>query len=495
MGLFSRQPRVRFAPSPTGFLHLGGLRTALYNYLYARQTGGTFILRLEDTDKARQVAGGVEKIIAALNNIGLDYDEGVFSKNGLIVEQGQFGPYIQSKRLDLYQKYALTLIKKKKAYYCFCSSERLETLRQEQMAKKLPTKYDQTCLRLSSPELKNKLAQNLPQVIRFSIPEKGETTFNDLVHGKITFQNKILDDQVLLKSDGFPTYHLANVVDDHLMKISLVIRGEEWLPSTPKHLLLYKAFGWKPPQYAHLPLLLNQDKTKLSKRQGDVAVEDYLRKGYLKEAIINFIALLGWNPGTEQELFTKEELIKSFSLEKINKAGAIFNLEKLDWLNAQYIRKLTPEDFLAQTLPFLLKRYPEAKEKSIEFINAVLRLEKERLVKLADVGEESNFFFETPHYEPAILAWKEAPPAKTKQILLALIEILKNWPLDLWQAKTLEDELKRWVKEKGWGNGDVFWPLRVALTGKMKSPPPFDCLAILGQEESQKRISVAIAKL
>lgn len=492
---FKRQPRVRFAPSPTGYLHLGGLRTALYDYLYARQTGGTFILRIEDTDQTRKVEQGTEKIISSLNAIGLEYDEGVFLINGAITQKGDYGPYIQSERLDLYKKYAKELIRKKKAYYCFCAPERLESLRQEQMAKKEPTKYDKKCFHLSSKEIQKKLDAGMISVIRLNIPAVGHTVFSDLVHGEIRFKNNLLDDQVLLKSDGFATYHLANVVDDHLMKITLVIRGEEWLPSTPKHLILYQAFGWKAPRYAHLPLLLNQDKTKLSKRQGDVAVEDYLDKGYLKEAIINFIAFLGWNPGTEQEFWSKEDLVKTFSLDKINQAGAVFNLEKLDWLNAHYLRQLSDQDFMARALPFLLLRYPAAKDQPVKFIQAVLNLEKERLVKLSDVGMETNFFFETPTYDSKILQWKETPLLKTKQILVELVELLKNWPLEKWQAKTFEEELKRWVKEHGWGNGDVFWPLRVALTGKMKSPPPFDCLEILGREEGLKRLNQAIALL
>ena len=481
MSLFSKKPRVRFAPSPTGYLHLGGLRTALYNYLYARQNGGAFVLRIEDTDRTRLVADGVEKLIIALKDMGLEYDE---------------GPYIQSARLEIYKKHTEQLLKKKKAYYCFCAPEQLEQLRQEQMTKKQPTMYDKKCLRLNKKEIDASLEHKTPAVVRLNVPQTGKSEFVDAVHGKVSFLNKLIDDQVLLKSDGFPTYHLANVVDDHLMKITTVIRGEEWLPSTPKHLLLYKAFGWKPPQFAHLPLLLNPDKSKLSKRQGDVAVEDYLAKGYLKIALLNFIAFLGWNPGSNQEFFTKEELIKAFSLKKINKSGAVFNLEKLDWINAHYIKQMSLEEFYAATLPYLLAKYPSAKNKSVTEINNILMLEKERVAKLSDVGRETDFFFELPaNYPPELLIWKTSTRENTKNILGKLHTLLANWPNDQWNKNMLEKELKSWIGIEGLKNGDVLWPLRVALSGKQKSPPPFDCLVILGREESLKRIQNAGGKL
>lgn len=496
MSIFSKKPRVRFAPSPTGYLHLGGLRTALYNYLYARNTGGTFILRIEDTDRTRLVPQGTEKLIAALTEMGLEYDEGPMLVGGKIEQRGAHGPYIQSERLAIYETYADKLLKNKKAYYCFCAPERLEQLRQEQIAKKLPTMYDKQCLHLGQKEINEKLSAVIPYVVRLNVPPAGKSEFIDAVHGPVSFLNKLIDDQILLKSDGFPTYHLANVVDDHLMKITMVIRGEEWLPSTPKHLLLYKALGWKPPQFAHLPLLLNQDKSKLSKRQGDVAVEDYLAKGYLKEALINFIAFLGWNLGTEQEFFTKEELVKSFSLKNINKAGAVFNLEKLDWLNAHYLKQMAPEAFFAAAFPYLLQKYPEAKNKSVAEINNILALEKERVVKLSDVGAETNFFFETPNNYPAeLLIWKNNTNENIKNILEKLNSLLSHWPAESWHKNTLETELKKWIETEGLTNGDVLWPLRVALSGKQKSPPPFDCLVILGREESLKRIQNAISKI
>ncbi len=496
MSLFSRKIRVRFAPSPTGYLHLGGLRTALYNYLYARQTGGTFVLRIEDTDRTRMVSDGVEKLIMALSAMGLDYDEGPFLVGSQIEQQGDYGPYIQSERLAIYQKYVDELVAKKKAYHCFCAPERLEQLRQEQMAKKEPTMYDKKCLHLAAKEIINLLTQKRPSVVRLNVPASGKSEFDDAVHGKVGFLNKLIDDQVLLKSDGYPTYHLANVVDDHLMKITTVIRGEEWLPSTPKHLLLYKAFAWKPPQFAHLPLLLNQDKSKLSKRQGDVAVEDYLSKGYLKIALLNFIAFLGWNPGSNQEFFTLPELIKVFTLKNINKSGAVFNLEKLDWINAHYIKQMSPNEFYAAALPYLVSKYPTAKNKSVMEINNILALEKERIVKLSDVGVETDFFFEpVANYPSELLIWKNGTKETTKIILEKLNNLLANWPTDQWNKNTLEKELKSWIEIENLTNGDVLWPLRVAVSGKQKSPPPFDCLSILGRDESLRRIQHAITKV
>jgi len=312
--------RVRFAPSPTGYLHVGGLRTALFNFLFARHSGGKFILRIEDTDRARYVEGAVDNLINTLRWAGLDYDEGPSAG-------GELGPYVQSERLEIYDEHVRILLESGAAYRCFCSPERLETMRKEQEKKKLQPKYDRTCLRLSPKEIEDNLTANKPFVVRMKVPDDATIRFSDIVRGEVEFSTERVDDQVLLKSDGYPTYHLANVVDDHLMKISHVIRGEEWLPSTPKHVLLYEAFGWEMPVFAHLPLLLNPDRSKLSKRQGDVAVEDYRDKGYLKEALVNFVALLGWNPGDAREIFSLKELEKEFSLDKVNKSGAVFNVE------------------------------------------------------------------------------------------------------------------------------------------------------------------------
>jgi len=329
--------KTRFAPSPTGYLHVGGLRTALYAYLFARQNKGIFALRIEDTDQKRYVEGAVESLQNALKFFDLNWDE---------------GPIFQSKRTEIYMKYAKQLVEGGHAYPCFCTAERLDEMRKQQEANKQPPKYDRLCLNLSKEECRVRAEAGEPYVIRQRIPQE-LLIFNDLVRGEMKFHGKDVDDQVLIKSDGYPTYHLANVVDDHEMEVTHVIRGEEWLPSTPKHVWLYQAFGWTPPAFAHLPLLLNPDRSKLSKRQGDVAAEDFLKRGYLKEAMINFIAFLGWNPGTEEEFFTLDELVDRFSLDRVQKAGAVFNLEKLDFLNGHYMRAKSIEELAALVKPWL----------------------------------------------------------------------------------------------------------------------------------------------
>ena len=373
--LSSQKIRTRFAPSPTGYLHVGSLRTALYCALFTKQHGGEFLLRIEDTDRSRFVPGAVESLIGTLGTLGLEYDEGVFLASqesqspheGVVadsaaypgvIEVGDSGPYIQSERLELYGKYAEQLIADGKAYRCFCASERLDAMRAEQQAAKQMPKYDRHCLHLSADEVREKLAAGAPSVVRLRLPDDVEVVFDDLVRGVVRFNTETLDDQILMKSDGYPTYHLAVVVDDHLMGITHVIRAEEWLPSTPKHILLYQAFDWQIPTFAHLPLLLNPDRSKLSKRQGDVAVEDYLRKGYLPEALINFVALLGWNPGegSTQEIFTTGELVKRFDLGHVHKGGAVFDIKKLDWLNAQYIKALTLDQLLEKSVPFFSQK-------------------------------------------------------------------------------------------------------------------------------------------
>ncbi|MEO5956551.1 MAG: glutamate--tRNA ligase, partial [Nitrospiraceae bacterium] len=334
--------RVRFAPSPTGFVHVGSLRTALYNFLFARHHGGVHILRVEDTDRTRYVEGAVENLLRTMEWVGITFDEGP-------MQGGEYGPYTQSERTEMYRNYSDELIKNGKAYSCFCTAERLDEVRKQMQASGQPPMYDRHCRNLTEEEVEVKKEAGIPHVVRLRIPLGETVTFNDLVRGDVSFDSKTIDDQVLLKSDGFPTYHLANVIDDYKMKITHVIRGEEWLSSTPKHVLLYRAFGWEDsmPKFAHLPLLLNPDRSKLSKRQGDVAVEDFREKGYLPDALINFVALLGWNPSATEEIYSMEELIKTFDLEKVNKAGAVFGKEKLDWMNAEYIRKKTPDELLA----------------------------------------------------------------------------------------------------------------------------------------------------
>jgi glutamyl-tRNA synthetase len=497
--------RTRFAPSPTGFVHIGSLRTALFSFLFARHHQGTYALRIEDTDQNRFVEGSLENMLKVFSQMGIDFDEGPYIDNGQIKQKGEFGPYIQSERKHqgLYQKYADELITNKKAYYCFCTEQRLEEMRKEQTALKKPPMYDRHCRNLSETEVQLKL-QEIRQmgkapVVRFAMPLEGQTVIHDLIYGDITYENKILDDQVILKSDGFPTYHLAVVVDDHFMKITHVIRGEEWIPSTPKHLLIYEALGWKPTQFAHLPLIVNADKSKLSKRQGDVAVEDYLNKGYLPEALINFIVLLGWNPKTEQEIFSLKELIEQFDLAKVNKSGAVFDLVKLDWISSQYLRRQTAQDLAQKLKPFWQQAGVDVSKFSDTYLAKIAELEKDRLKKLSEIGERTQFFFVLPNYDAKLLVWKKstADDAKTKlEELYKLYELLTE---NDFTQEVLENKTKQFILERGYDNGSVLWPLRVALTGQEKSPSPFDvanALSLgLGKTEILKRIQRAITKL
>jgi len=471
--------RTRFAPSPTGYLHIGSLRTALFNYLFARQNQGEFMLRIEDTDQQRLVEGAAEALLETLERLGLKPD-------GKIEHQ--------SKRLPLYQKAADRLVRKGLAYPCFCSSERLEKLRQEQQANKQVPKYDGHCRHLDPEEVAQRLKSvGDKHVIRFKIPANQIIQGQDIVYGKISVKTDDLDDFVLIKTDNFPTYHLANIVDDHLMEISHVIRGEEWLPSFPKHILLYQALEYSLPQFAHLPLLLNADKSKLSKRQGDVAVEDFLTKGYLPEALINYVALLGWNPGTEQELFLLQQLIKQFSLEKINKAGAVFDVNKLNWFNAEYIRLIITESS---------ERYQQLVKQSQAYLpghedraDDVLKLFGSRINYLAEISELSKFLFAVPDYPAEMLIFKKSDKQKTDQgINLALGSLAKLNKND-WRLEKLNITLEDIATKHGLTPGDIFWPVRVALSGQEKSPSPSEILETLGKEESLQRIKMAINKL
>lgn len=464
--------RVRFAPSPTGDPHIGNIWVALMNWLFARSQNGKFVLRIEDTDQARQVAGSSEKIIEMLKWYGLNYDE---------------GPFYQSKRLSLYQKYADMLVGKGSAYYCFCSAERLAELRKTAEAEKRPSKYDRVCLALDAKEIEKRKGSG-KFVIRLKIPS-GKTNFTDLIRGKIEFDNALIDDQVLLKSDGFPTYHLANVVDDYEMKISQVIRAEEWLSSTPKHLILYHAFGWKPPEFAHLPLILGADRSKLSKRHGATGALAFRDEGYLPEAMLNFLALLGWNSGTEQEIFSRDELVKAFSLGAINKAGAIFNREKLDWVNGMYVRKLSIAEFAERAKPFL----PDAKRDSA-FIEKALATVQERVKRLSELPALTHFYFKQPEYDAALLVWKKATPEITKDRLTKLVAFYTSseFPLD---EKTLEEITKVFIAKEQIETGETLWPMRVALSGEKASPGPFQMAVVLGKEETIARLQIAINKL
>lgn len=488
----TKKVRVRFAPSPTGFLHVGGLRTALYGYLYARQNKGVFFLRVEDTDQSRYVEGAVESLLYAIAGMGLDWDEGPYlKKDNTVGEKGDFGPYFQSKRLDIYKKQAEELIKNNHAYYCFCSSERLEKLRKTQEINKQPTMYDGLCRNLIPVEVKKKLSAGEPHVVRLAMPKTGTTKLNDLVRGEVEFENKLIDDQVLIKSDGFPTYHLAHAVDDHLMETNPVIRGEEWLSSTPKHLQLFKAFGWTAPDYAHIPLLLNPDKSKLSKRQGDVAVEDYLKKGYLPEALLNFVALLGWNPGTEKEVFSLAELVKDFSLTKVQKSGAIFNVEKLDWLNSEYIKKTPLKELVKLCQPYLKEAGLTSETLPID---KIVKLEQERMKKLSDLPQAVEFFFKLSDYAGGMLVWRKSDQATTVERLERLRLFYDTWQ-GVWSKEAIEKKTMELIKKENLDNGTTLWPMRVALSGLEKSPGPFDLADILGQEETLNSLKSALEKI
>jgi glutamyl-tRNA synthetase len=470
------QIRVRFAPSPTGYLHIGGLRTALYNYLFAKHVGGKFILRIEDTDQTRKVEGAVENLIETLKWSGVEYDEGPDRDGG-------YGPYIQSQRLDLYRACAHELIEKDKAYHCFCSSERLQDVRQKQMAAKLSTSYDRHCRNVTRTDAEHRIAAGEKYVIRMKIPLDGELTFDDVIRGKVTISHKMIDDQVLIKSDGFPTYHLAVVVDDHLMGITHVIRGEEWLSSVPKHILLYQYFGWQVPVLAHLPLLLNPDKSKLSKRQGDVAVEDYRAKGYLKEAMVNFIAFLGWNPGDEREIFFLDQLVQDFTLERVGKSGAVFNIEKLNWLNQQHL-KLKSNEELAQLIQPYFDSVPFAGSED-GYVLKVIGLLKERLIFPKDFIDMSTYFFRDPEIFDEAGVKKYWEPETNGQLIL-LADRFDS--LSEFSHLSIEKALRQLAEELKVKPTQLIHPVRLALSGKTIGPGLFEMIELLGNETVDRRL-------
>lgn len=468
--------KTRFPPSPTGFLHVGSLRTALYNFYFAKKHHGTFLLRIEDTDRTRLVDGAVEALIRTLHRMHITYDE---------------GPFIQSERLPIYQEHALRLVEKQKAYYCFCSKDRLEELRQTQTAAKRPSKYDRTCLKFSQEEITARLAKSEPYVIRMHIPE-GKTTFIDVVRGSVTIDNSEIDDQVLLKTDGFPTYHLAVVVDDHLMGVTHVIRGEEWISSVPKHVLLYEWFGWPLPTFAHLPLILNPDKSKLSKRQGDVSVEDFLAKGYLEEALNNYVSLLGFNPSADREIYSREEFIEAFDLKKINKSGAVFDVNKLLWMNGQYIKALSASELAKRVIPFL----DGAREIAEELLEKVCEVEKSRMNLLAEIRPTIAPYLAQPFYDASILIWKKSNREDALTQLAGLREFYASVENKSFASvKLLEEATKRYISERNLDNGNVLWPLRVALSGLERSAGPYELAWVLGKGETLQRIDHAITLL
>ncbi|MEE9201562.1 MAG: glutamate--tRNA ligase [Dehalococcoidia bacterium] len=486
--------RVRFAPSPTGFPHIGNLRTALFNWLFARHHGGVFILRIEDTDVARKVEGAEEAILSSLRWLGLDWDE---------------GPFFQSERLPLYQQAAKELVEKGHAYHCFCSTERLDEMRREQVRRKLPPGYDRLCRNLSAAQREESLAKGITPVVRFRIPLEGQTRFNDLVKGPVTFNNRTLDDFILLKADGFPTYHLANIVDDHDMGITHVLRADEWLSSTPRHLLLYGAFGYQPPEFVHLPMILGEDRSKLSKRHGAVSVTEFREQGYLPQAMTNFMALLGWSLDDRTEMFTLEELVSHFSIERLSRTGAVFNLEKLQWMNGVYLRQLSVEEFVDLALPYLERNLPPSVPRPIDrgYLLRMAPFLQERARTLEGVTELADFFFLLTgvDYETGPLLGgmqKEVrkqgkDPAGAAPLARGALEASATAierAADF-EPEALEATFRSLGEGLGLGAGAFFGLLRVALTGRTASPPLFHTMSILGRDKCLARLAAAQQKL
>ena len=469
--------RVRFAPSPTGYPHLGNIRTALFNWLFARHHGGKFILRIEDTDVARKVEDAVEGILEGLHWLGLNWDE---------------GPYFQSQGLSLYHEVADKLLSEGHAYLCYCSPERLEVMRQEQAKRKQPPKYDRRCRDLTEQERVQLGSAGVTPVIRFRTPLEGQTSFYDLIRGSVTFKHDALDDFVLLKSDGYPTYHLASIVDDHLMAVSHVLRADEWLSSTPRHILLYQALNWQAPQFAHLPMILGPDRAKLSKRHGATTITDYQKQGYLPDAMINFLVLLGWSLDDRTELLTREELIKHFSLERVGKTAAIFNKDKLEWMNGVYLRKLSLEEFVQQAASFLDRDLPKSVERPLDrnYVSQVVSLIQERAKTLGEVPQLSSFFFlDELQYDIDLLLSGGLGAKSAAEAITITSQQLKK--IGTWDATTIEGILRPLAAELNLGTGKLFGLLRIAVTGRTAAPPLFQTMAVLGREKCLKRLNTA----
>lgn len=485
----AKEVRTRFAPSPTGYMHVGNLRTALYTYLIAKHADGKFILRIEDTDQERYVEGAVDVIYKTLKMTGLNHDEGPDIG-------GPVGPYVQSQRRGMYMDYAKELVEKGEAYYCFCDKERLDSIKEDsEDPEKKVFKYDGHCRSLSKGEVEKNLADGLPFVIRQKNPTEGITTFEDEIYGTITVDNSELEDMILIKSDGLPTYNFANVVDDHLMGITHVVRGNEYLSSAPKYNRLYNAFGWDIPTYVHCPPIMKDAHNKLSKRNGDASFEDLLAKGYLKDAVLNFIALLGWNPGTDQEIFTLEELVEQFDYKNIHKAPSIFDTVKLKWMNGEYIKKLSPEEFHSLAMPYYSEVF-NAEELERLLLVKISELLQTRVEVLTDIPEMVNFFKELPGYEIDLYTHKKMKTNPENSLVslekaLPVLEALEDWTFE-----SIHNAVFGLIGEMGIKNGIVLWPLRTALSGQPSSPGgAFELAEIMGKEESLKRIRIGIEKL
>ncbi len=473
--------RVRFAPSPTGYPHLGNIRTALFNWLFARHHNGNFILRVEDTDVTRKVEGAIEAMMDSLRWLNMDWDE---------------GPYYQSQRLSLYQETAHKLIEGGYAYPCYCSPERLEAVRREQMRQKQPPKYDEHCRNLTQSERVEMEARGIKPVVRLKVPHSGETTFEDLIRGQITFNNDTIGDLVLLKSDGYPTYHLANVVDDHLMNITHVLRADEWVSSTPRHILIYQALNWQPPQFAHLPMILGPDKSKLSKRHGATAINEYREQGYLPDAMINFLTLLGWSLDDHTELLSRDQLIQHFSLERVSKTGAVFDKVKLEWMNGVYLRKLGIEEYTKQAMSFLERDLPPSVTRPLDtaYVNQIMPLVQERAKTLAEIPQLVDFFFlDDLSYNAHMLVGKGMDAAMAASIIEVALQ--KLTAINTWDSQFLESYLRQLSANLNLNTGKLFSLLRTAVTGRTATPPLFQTMAVLGKETCLGRIRAARDRL
>lgn len=481
--------RLRFAPSPTGYLHIGGLRTALYDYLFAQQKGGKYVLRIEDTDRTRYVEGAIENLLGAVEWAGVVHDEGPMFEDGKLIVKGEYGPYTQSERLDIYKQHIDKLLENGHAYYCFCSRERLEKIREEQKEKGEMLGYDGHCRNIPMEEAKKRVQNGEQHVIRLKLPKDREIVFDDLVRGTVTMNTNDSDDQVLVKSDGFPTYHLAVVVDDYLMGITHMVRGEEWLPSTPKQIVLYEAFGWELPKFAHLPNILNKEKKKLSKRHGDVAVKDFKNKGYLPEALVNYIALVGWSPEDNKEIMTMDEMIKGFSFDRVSKSGGVFDVDKLNWVNSHYIKEADIDRLTKLCIPYLVEAgmmaENEADEK-YEWVKMIMETARERISYLAQISEYAKQFFG----EEVRLEDDDAKDILKQEHVQDLLNTLKDKINDaeVIDAVFGKKVFKMIQKETGIKGKNLYMPIRAALTGQLHGPDIDKVIAILGRENIIKRI-------
>ena len=478
--------RVRVAPSPTGDPHVGTAYIGLFDYAFARHEGGKFVLRIEDTDQVRSTKESEQAILDCLRWIGLEWDEGPDVG-------GPYGPYRQSERSEIYQRYAQELLDKGEAYRCFCTPERLAEMREKQRAAKQPPKYDGRCRELPPEEIEKNLASGIPHVIRLKMPREGDIAFTDRIRGIVKIAASQNDDQVLVKSDGLPTYHLANVVDDHLMEITHVIRAEEWISSTPKHVVLYEAFGWEMPEFIHMPLLRNKDKSKISKRKNPVSLRWYRDEGYLPEAMLNFIGNLGWSLPDNREIFTLDEMVEGFSWDRVSTGGPIFDLTKLDWLNGVYIRNLTPEQLTDRLLTTCLAGRGIDRNMLLQIVPLI----QERIAKLnaAEFDSMADFYFKSAaelDYEAAMLVPKKTDPAEVPGALRAIRD---RFAAAEWRKEPMEDAIREVAEQIGWKAGNLFMSVRVALTGRTATPPLLESMIIIGKDESLRRIDAAIAKL